>query len=257
MIQNLIERLQNSRYLYQPLHFFKLICYSDHVTELTAQTRSVLGKKVSSLRRGGFLPAVLYGETVETQSIAVPYKDFEKAYRSAGESSLVTLNVDGKTYNVLIHDISHDALTGRPLHADFYAVRMDKAIRTTVLLVFIGESPAVKNDGGVLVKVMQELEVEALPKDLPQKLEADLSKLVMLEARMLVKDIKVPSGVKIIAEPEEIVAIVEPPRSEEELAQLEQASVGEAPVEVKTEAEVKREEKAKSGDEEDEASKEE
>lgn len=213
------------------------------MTELKAKPRQELGRKVSRLRKAGFMPAVIYGEGVPSQPIVVLYKDFEKAYRQAGESTLVALSVDGKPYNVLIHDIAHDPIRGTPLHADFYAVRMDKAIRTKVALEFINESPAVKNDGGVLVKVMKEVEVEAFPQDLPHELHADLTLLAVLEQRLLIKDIILPKGVKILAEPEEVIALVEAPRSEEELAELQKAAEP-AILEVKTEQEVKTEAKA-------------
>lgn len=214
------------------------------MTELKAKPRTELGRKVNALRKAGFLPAVLYGEGVPSQSIEVPYKDFEKAFKEAGESTLVKLEVEGKPYNVLIHDISFDPLKGYPLHADFYAVRMDKELRTKVSVEFIGESSAVKNEGGVLVKVVQEIEVEALPQNLPHDLKADLSLLSTLGSRIFVKDISLPAGVKVIADPEEVICLVEAPRSEEELAALEQAPVAEAQIEVKTEQEIKRAEKA-------------
>lgn len=216
------------------------------MVELKAKNRDEVGRAVKPLRKEGILPAVVYGEGVKTQSISISGKDFEKAYREAGESTLLTLDVEGKKYNVLIHDIARDPLRGNPIHADFYAVRMDKAIRAQVPVEFIGESPAVKNLGGILVKVMQEIEVEALPKDLPHGLRADLSKLAELEARLTVSDIELPHGVKIIAEMDEVVALVEPPRSEEELAALKETPAVEAPAEVKTEQEMKKEAKERA-----------
>lgn len=211
--------------------------------ELKAKPRTELGKKTNALRRAGFLPAVVYGEGVKSQSISVPYRDFEKAYKEAGESTLLKLDVDGKAYNVLIHDIKNDPLKGTPLHADFYAVRLDKAIRTKVSIEFFGESPAVKNDGGILVKVMQEIEIEALPQDLPHGLRADLSSLETFESKIFVKNILLPKGVKSLAGSDEIIALVEPPRSEEELTAMAQAPTSEVPTEVKTEQELKREAK--------------
>lgn len=189
------------------------------------------------------MPAVLYGEGVETQPLSIAYKDFEKAWKQAGESTLVELDVAGKVHNVLIHDIVEDPMKGTFVHADFYAVRMDRAIRTKVPLEFIGESHAVKNEGGILVKVVHELEVEALPKDLPRELTADISSMLVLEARLMIKDIPLPKGVKIIAEENEVIAVVERPRSEEEIAALSEAPIAPEVGEVKTEQEVKRAEK--------------
>ncbi len=216
--------------------------------ELKAKPRTELGKKTNAIRRAGFLPAVIYGEGVPSQSIAVLYKDFEKVYKEAGESTLVKLDVDGKSYNVLIHDITHHPLKGTSLHADFYAVRMDKEIRTKVLVVFVGESPAVKSEGGILVKVLKEIEVEALPQNLPHELKADLSRLDTIQSRLLVKDIPLPEGVKVHVDPEEVVALVEPPRTDEELATELEVKPAEGVVEVVTEQEVKRAERAAKGE---------
>lgn len=214
------------------------------MVELKAKPRTELGKKVRALRRAGFLPAVVYGDGVSSQPIAVLYKDFEKVFKEAGESTLIKLEVDGKPYNVLIHDISRDPLSGYPLHADFYAVRLDKEIRASVPIEFIGESPAVKNEGGILVKVVQEVEVEALPQNLPHGLTADLSVLQTINSRFLVKDISLPQGVKVHADPEEVVALIEPPRSEEEMAAELAEKPAEAVAEVVTEQEAKRAEEA-------------
>lgn len=211
--------------------------------ELKASRRNIAGKQVKTLRQKGVLPAVFYGFGVLTESLSVSYKDFEKAWKEAGESALLLLNVEGNSHNVLIHDVTTDPLKGTFLHADFYAVRMDQVIRTKIPLEFVGESPAVKNDGGILVKVAHEVEVEALPKDLPRALQADISKLVSLEARLTVKNISLPNGVKIIADENEVIAVVERPRSEEEVAALSEVPLAPEIAEVKTEQEVKRAEK--------------
>lgn len=210
--------------------------------ELKAKPRSILGKKVKNLRREDFLPAVVYGAGVDSLPIVVPYTDFERVYRKAGESSLLKLNLDGKVRAVLIHDVSRDPLRGSFLHADFYAVRMDRPLSVRVPFEFIGESPAVKNEHGILVKVMHEIEIEALPHDLPSHIQVDLSKLNSLESKIFVKDLILPPGVKAVAEADEIVVLVETPRSEEELAELEKSPEDYGVVgEVKTEREAKLE----------------
>ena len=218
--------------------------------ELRAQPREIKGKAVKTLRQRGFLPAVLYGQSTPAAGISVSYKDFEKVYKEVGESTLLKLDVAGSPHTVLIHDVAYDAMRGTPIHADFYAVRMDKALRVSVPIVFSGESPAVKNEGGILVRVVQELEVEALPADLPHELHADLARLDVLKSRILVKDILRSAKVKIIADGEEIIALVDEPRSEEELATLVVASTPEIAA-VKTEREVKKAaaEIAKAGEE--------
>lgn len=212
--------------------------------ELTAKPRNELGKKVAALRRAGFLPAVVYGEGVASEPVSVAMRDFDKVYREAGESSVVMLKVEGgKNLNVMIHDVAYDPLTSKPIHVDFYSVRMDKEIETKVPLIFVGESPAVKGESGILVKVMHEIEVKALPKDLPHEISVDTTPLDKIGARIYIKDVALPQGVKSLAEAQEVVALVAAPRSEEELKALETEA---APVvaEVKTEREVKVEKKA-------------
>ena len=204
---------------------------------LKAQPRSQLGKSVKTLRQSGFLPAVLYGEGVASQPVVISYKEFMAALNAAGESTLVTLDVDGQPFNVLIHDVSYDSVSDMPIHADFHAVRMDRAIRTRVPLEFAGESPAVKNDGGVLVRVVQELEVEALPQNLPHELVADLSLLGAIGSTLHVKDIILPVGVVLMADADETIAVVEAPRSEDDLAALSHAPIEASPELVKTEQE--------------------
>ena len=211
--------------------------------ELKAKPRKELGKKVESLRRGGLLPAVLYGEGVASQPVSVSYADFDKVYRQASESALLKLNLDGKPFNVLIYDKKKDPLSGKFIHADFYAVRMDKEIKAKIPLRFMGESSAVKNEGGILVKVLQEVEVESLPQDLPHEINIDLGRLSQIGARLLVKEILLPGGVKILADTEGTVVLIEAPRSEEELASLKEKVVEEA-APVETEQEVKKAAKA-------------
>lgn len=199
--------------------------------ELTVKIRKTLGKKVKSLRKKGFLPAVLYGIKDKSASLEVDYSKFEKLFSEAGESTVIKLKVGNENKNVLIHDFSRDPISGKFIHVDFYEVRMDKPITADVLLVFEGESSAVKEQDGILVKNISEVEVEALPADLPHEIKVDISVLNTFDDRIHVKDLKVASGVKILAEPDEVVASVTPPRSEAELAALEE-KVEEKPEEV-------------------------
>lgn len=224
--------------------------------EISAKQRTEIGRRVNALRKDGFLPAVLYGPGVESTPLSVSARDFERALQEAGETSLVTLRVEGgPAYNVLIHEVAKDPLTLKPIHADFYAVRMDKPIEAKVPLEFTGESPAMKNESGILVKVLHELEVKALPKDLPHQINVDISRLVKFEDRILVKDLVLPVGVAAHIPAEEVVALVEPPRSEEELEELVKAEAAAPAVEVKTEREVKAEVKEAKAAEEPEESK--
>lgn len=190
--------------------------------ELKAMPRHERGKKINKQRKAGQTPAVIYGHGVSSQPLYVPAQEFEKAYKEAGESTLLTLEIEGKKRNVLIHDIVRDPLNDKILHVDFFQVKMDEKIKTKVPLAFVGEAPIVKAEGGVLVKNIQEVEIEALPHDLPRQIEVDISALATFEDHVFVKDLQVASGVKILTNPEEIVASVIPPRSEKELAALEE-----------------------------------
>ncbi len=188
--------------------------------ELKAEPREVIGKKVKRVRKTGLIPAVLYGHKIKSIAVSVSEKEFQKAFREAGETSILHLVLDEKKHNVLIHDLALNPLGGEILHVDFYEVRMDEKLKAKIPLVFIGESLAVKNEGGVLVKAIQEVEVEALPKDLPKEILVDISVLATFDDKIQIKDLKVASEVKILAEPKEIVALVVPPRSEKELEEM-------------------------------------
>lgn len=188
--------------------------------ELKAEPRTLLGKKVKSLRQTGFIPAILYGHGKKPTAVAVAAKDFDKIFKAAGETTLLSLSLDNAKHNVFIHDTERDPLSGRIVHIDFFEVKMDEKIKTKVPFVFIGESPAVKADSGVLVRAKQEVEIEALPQDLPKEIVVDISTLKTFEDKIHIKDLALGSGIKILANPEETIVLVAPPRSEKELEEL-------------------------------------
>lgn len=192
---------------------------------ITATKREVVGKPVEKLRKAGKLPAVLYGHNVKGAQLELNEREFAKVFKQAGESTLVNLTVDGKSQPVLIQEVQRHYLRGNPIHVDFYAVNMSEKLKATVQLHFTGESLAVKSLGGTLVKNLSEVEVECLPGDLPHTFEIDISILNTFEDTIHVRDIQVSDKVKILANPDEVVTNVVPPRTEEELKAL-----GEAPV---------------------------
>lgn len=217
------------------------------MTELRAEKREILGKSVNTLRKDGRLPAVLYGEGVSSIPLTVGLRDFDRALKESGETSVLTLRVEGgESYNVLIHDVSKNPRTSKPMHADFYAVRMDKPIEAKVELTFVGSSAAVDQEGGILVKVLHELEVKALPGDMPHEIEVNLEKLALIDDKIHVSDIKLPKGVTTKIALDEVVVLVEPPRSDAELEAALKVEEEATPAEVKTEREVKAEAKAES-----------
>ena len=194
---------------------------------LSAKIRQIAGKKTKDLRKKGILPAVLYGPEKETVSLEIDTKEFDKIYQEAGESSLVSVDVAGKKIPVLIHDIQRD-YNDKIIHVDLYQAPLETKIEATVPLVFEGESEAIKELGGTLVKVMHELEVKAKPADLPKEIKVDISLLKTFDDVIAVKDLKVPEGVEILKDPEETIAQASlPEKIEEELAKPVEEKVEE------------------------------
>lgn len=161
------------------------------------------------IRLAGSIPAVFYGPKEAAQSIKIVYADFEKAFKEAGESTVVTLEVDGQEHDTLIHDVSYHPVRGTISHVDFYVIEKGKKVQVSVPLEFTGVAPAEKSLGGTLVKVMYEVEIEAMPKDLPHEIMVDISSLVDFDSQIHASDIILPSGVTLITEPEEVIALVQ------------------------------------------------
>lgn len=160
--------------------------------------------------------AVYYGAGVNSTSISINLNEFKKVWEKAGESTAIKLSVEGTVVNVLIHDIQLNPITNFPTHVDFLVIDMNKTVVVSVPLEFVGVSPAVKSGLGILVKVLHEVEVEALPKDLPQVIEVDISPLVDLDSSILVSNLIFPKGVTAVAEMEEVVAAITPQKEEVE-----------------------------------------
>lgn len=196
-------------------------------------------------RKAGLIPAVLYGHGLPSKSIEVDAKAFQKIVKHAGFSSLVNLKLnDGSEHNVLIREISHHPLKDAIIHADFYQVRMNEKIEAQVPLRFNGESVAVKNLGGVLIRNIDTLTVTALPADLPHEIEVDISTLSGFDAVIRVSDLNLPSGVAVDHAADDVVALVQEPRSEQEIEQLS----GEVKEDVEAVEGVKKEEPVPEGE---------
>jgi large subunit ribosomal protein L25 len=210
--------------------------------ELEASKRTSSGKKNKDLRAQGKVPAVVYGRGVKSEPIEVDARVIQKVYSRAGGNKILALKVDeGRARNVLIHEVQHGALKGELIHVDFYVVRMDEELKAEIPLHFVGESTAVYQNEGTLVKNIESIEVECLPGDLPESLEVDISGLDDFEKTLTLADLKVPTGVKFVTdELDTLVAKVEPPRSDQEIAELEEAldEAAELPEGVKEEAPV-------------------
>ena len=215
---------------------------------IKVKKREILGKKVKNLRQKGVLPAVLYGPKIKNLSLEVDFKEFENIYKETGESSLVSLEVGDKKFPVLIHEVKKDPLTGKLIHVDFYQPILTEEVEVTVPIVFEGEAPAVKEFGGTLVREISEIEVKALPQNLPHEIRVNIENLKTLEDEILVKDLKLPEGAKVQREPDEIVAVVTPPgKVEEELEKPVEEKVEEVEKVEREKAEHKIEEKEEKG----------
>lgn len=170
-----------------------------------------------------FVPAILYGKGMDSVMLWVDNKQFTRTLDEAGESTIIDLDVDGikEPHKVLVYDVQNDPISDAYTHIDFFRVKMDEEIETEVELEFIGESPAVKEKGGVLVRNIDSIEVRCLPGDLPGSFTIDISTLKTFDDYIYVKDIQVSDKVKIDLDGETVIALVAPPRSEEELEELE------------------------------------
>lgn len=219
--------------------------------ELKVEKRKIAGRKVRLLRREGILPANIYGKKVKSQAVQLELKSFLPIYQEIGETGIVDLQLKGETKirPVLIHNVQIDPVTDRPLHADFYQVSLKEKVTTEIPIELVGESPAVKEKMGILIQPLSEVEVEALPTELPDKFEIDIGKLKEVDDAFTVADLKTPVGVKILTGAKQVLAKIEPP-AEEEVAPPEE----EVPPEVVPEEEERPpEEEAKVPSEEKKA----
>jgi len=174
--------------------------------ELKIEKREEIGKP-HNLREEGSLPAVFYGKKEEATPISVSAREFEKVYKEAGESTVITLTGVGEPKEVLVQSVDFHPVKSVPRHVDFYVLEKGAKVQVNVPLEFVGESPAVKG-GGNLVKVLHDIEIKVAPKDLPKALEVDISGLVDFTARVIAKDIKLPESAELITKEDEVVALV-------------------------------------------------
>lgn len=200
----------------------------------TARTED---KSATVLRQEDQVPCVVYGNKSENLSLTCVYNEIYKAYAAAGESTIVDLTIgDNKKIPVLFHQIQTDPVTDKLIHVDFYAVDMKKEIEANVPVVFEGESPAVKELGGVLVTTNDHITVRCLPADLPHEIVVSLENVVDFESALHVSDLVAPEGVEILDDPEMMLATAQEPRSATEEAEAESAEAeAQAGEEAKTE----------------------
>jgi len=185
---------------------------------LSAGPREVIGRKVKKLRLEGKIPANIFGKKIPSRSLILTKVEFEKAYRQAGSTTLIDLQIAGETKPrpVLVSNIQLHPVSDKILHVDLHEVDLTQKVTAAIPVRIVGESPAVKDKGAVLVTALTEIHVEALPADLPDHFEVNTDKLVEFGDSVLVKDLKVDPAVKILAKEDETVVTVQEPKKEEE-----------------------------------------
>lgn len=181
---------------------------------INASKREIVGKATARIG-GDEMPAVFYGRKEKSTPVTILKSEFKKIYKDAGESTVISLKVDGKGMDVLIHEVDVDPIKHEPRHVDFYVLEKGKKIEVNVPVNFIGVAPAMKL-GGIVVKVLHEIEIEADPANLPHEIDVDLSALENLDSQILVRDVKLPNGVIAKGNLEEVVAAISVATEEKE-----------------------------------------
>ncbi|MCK9187478.1 MAG: 50S ribosomal protein L25 [Candidatus Colwellbacteria bacterium] len=208
---------------------------------LNAEIRE-LSAKPAVLRESGFIPAEIYGKEAKNIHISLPIKEFLKVFKEAGENTIINLKAGDNTHSVLVHDYQVDPVTRDFLSVDFLEVKMDEKITAPIPLSFIGESPAVEEQDAVLIKSMDEIEVEALPANLPHEIEIDISVLKELDQSIYVRDISVSGDYEIVTDADNVIATASTP--EEEVEEEGPTSIED----IVTEGEEKRAEEVKEAE---------
>ena len=192
--------------------------------KIEAQERTVIGKQVKALRREGWLPAVMYGANTDSVPLLLDAHEATSFLAGISGSTLVDLKVGKKTHKVLVREIQRDVIRRTPIHVDFLEVALDVLIKAVVPIELVGEAPAVSDYGGVLVTGVSEVEVEALPTDLPDRLSIEIDGLEEIDDTLLVSDLVSGENVTILTDPDELVArvvyqVIEEIEEEEELVE--------------------------------------
>ena len=197
---------------------------------LQAEKREVVGKQVKALRRAGKLPAVIYGPHISSQAIMLDFREANRVLPSLTSSQLIVIDLEGEKHTTLIKEKQRHPVRGTIQHVDFRAVSMTEKLRANVVIELVGESPAVKEYNGVVVTGQEALEVECLPKDLPERIIVDISILAKIGDSIHVSDVKAPENVQILTNPTEMVVLVTAPAAEEVVEVVEEAAAEEPEV---------------------------
>lgn len=189
--------------------------------DLKAEKRTLLGRKVKSLRKKDIIPANIYGKKIKSLAIQISLNDFKKIYEEAGETNLINLKVDedDKVKPVLVSNLQLDPVTDNPIHVDFHQVDLTQKVTVAVPVEIIGEASAVKEKGAVLITLLDEIKIEALPSDLPDKFTVNIETLKEFDDSISIKDLKIDKNkITVLAEEDEAIIMVQEPKKEEEPA---------------------------------------
>ncbi len=188
--------------------------------KIEVEPRKITGKKVKQLRRDGLIPANIFGKDIKSVSVQVNLKDFQKAFKEAGETALVDVKVGAETFPSLIHNLQRDPRHDSVIHVDFHKVNLKQKTTAYVPVVLEGESPAAKSGEGLLLQTLNEVEVECLPTDIPQQIVIDAEKLTEVGQTVHVKDLKVDkTKVEIKNDPDEVIVSVQTAEMKEEVVE--------------------------------------
>jgi large subunit ribosomal protein L25 len=182
---------------------------------LKAQKRDVIGKQVKALRRAGRLPAILYGRSISPIAVTFDYKETSRILPYVTSSQLVIIELEGERHHALVREKQLHPVLGSVLHIDFNVVSMTEKLRAAVSIHLIGESPAVKDYDGIIVTTLEELEVECLPKYLPERIDIDVAVLKQIGDVIHVRDLVLAEEIEVLTDPGEVVVLVTAPEAEE------------------------------------------
>jgi len=182
---------------------------------LKADVRNIIGRKVKRLRKEGLIPCTIYGKNIKSQSMTVKNEDFTKLIKEAGESQLVEIVLKDATRPVLIHGLQRHPVTRDILHVEFFQVNLKEKVHTNVQIEITGESPAVKDNRGNLLVLINEIEIEALPNDIPENITIDISKLAEVDSEIKASDLKLKTGVEILTAKDTSIVRIAPLVKEE------------------------------------------
>lgn len=196
--------------------------------ELIVTPRVASGKAAKRLRKDGILPANIYGHHEDSQSIQIEVRDFERVLRLHAATGLINLRQsgDGAIQTALIRHVQHDPRSGKPIHVDFFRVSMSERLNVKVALRFVGEALGVKNEGGVLLHLLDTIEIEGMASDLPEFIEVDISPLTDIDSILHAGDVTLPDGFTLLTDANEGVAKIAATRAEkaDEVATAEAAA---------------------------------